>query len=84
MPEKATVFLQKESFRVSQKNTQNFIKLLTCFCVYDILLFVERLNTDTQQRARVVKLADTLDLGSSALGVRVQVPSLALLFQRVW
>ncbi len=27
--------------------------------------------------ARVVKLADTLDLGSSAYGVRVQVPSLA-------
>ena len=30
-------------------------------------------------QARVVKLADTLDLGSSALGVRVQVPSLAVL-----
>ena len=28
-------------------------------------------------RARVVKLADTLDLGSSAQGVRVQIPSLA-------
>ncbi len=27
--------------------------------------------------ARVVKLADTLDLGSSAFGVRVQIPSLA-------
>ena len=27
--------------------------------------------------ARVVKLADTLDLGSSALGVRVQVPPFA-------
>ena len=30
--------------------------------------------------ARVVKLADTPDLGSGALGVRVQVPSLALIF----
>ena len=29
--------------------------------------------------ARVVKLADTPDLGSGALGVRVQVPSLAIL-----
>jgi hypothetical protein len=28
--------------------------------------------------ARVVELADTLDLGSSTLGVRVQVPPLAL------
>ena len=32
-------------------------------------------------RARVVKLADTPDLGSGALGVRVQVPSLACLLQ---
>ena len=28
-------------------------------------------------KARVVELVDTLDLGSSALGIRVQVPSLA-------
>ena len=28
--------------------------------------------------ARVVELADTLDLGSSTVGVRVQIPPLAL------
>ena len=31
----------------------------------------------------MVKLADTLDLGSSALGVRVQVPPLASLIQQL-